>query len=107
MPIMPMDADGMTLALMLAVYAEKAKQSTAEDKTEGHGAANLAVYAFYDAMQRTATAFSQVLDCKRTTREAYERLIDYATRLELQLVELDLEEKEAASDGTGQGSDAR
>ena len=103
--MLPMDGDGMTLAIMSAMYAKRAKQEIGGDPK--HASTGLAMYAFYDAMERTAIACIQVLDCKRTVREAYERLIQYATDLELELTELDIEGKEAASDGTGEEQDAR
>lgn len=79
------EPNGMTFCIMASVYARKAKE------LERSGSAQFAMYAFYDAMERTALAVSQVLDAKRLPEEAYERLIDYATRLETQLGELDIE----------------
>lgn len=77
------EPDGITLSIMASIYARKAKEISRS------GAAQFAMYAFFDAMERTAVAFNQVLDGKRTPREAYEILIDYALRLEEELAELE------------------
>lgn len=77
------ESNGMSFCLMTAIYARKAKE------LERSGAAQFAMYAFYDAMERTALAVSQVLDAKRMPREAFDILTDYATRLEIELGELD------------------
>ena len=69
------EPDGMTLAIMASIYARRAKEVTRD------GIAQFAMYAFFDAMERTAIAFNNVLDGKRTTREAYDDLVDYAIRL--------------------------
>lgn len=78
------EANGMTLCIMLTIYASKAKEECAKrSKESGHSdPSQLAMYAFYDAVHRTALAINQVLDAKRKPDEAYERLIDYATGLE-------------------------
>lgn len=93
----PTDGGGMTLSIMLSIYARKAKDKPRE------GAAQFAMYAFYDAVERTAVAFNQVLDGKRSPSEAHDILIDYAKRLEEHLNELDAGE----SDGSLQGVDVR
>ena len=77
------EADAMTLCVMLSHYARSIKEKP------HNGTTQFMMYAFYDAVERTALAMSQVLDHKRSTREAFDRLIDYAERLELQLMEFD------------------
>lgn len=82
------EPDGMTLSIMASIYARRAKE------VHRSGAAQFAMYAFFDAMERTAVAFNQVLDGKRTPKEAYEILVDYALRLENQLEELEHADEE-------------
>lgn len=78
----------MTLSIMASIYARKAKEIA-----KGHTSrTQFAMYAFFDAMERTAVAFNNVLDGKRTPREAYDTLVDYALRLNQQLEELDDED---------------
>lgn len=75
------ETNGMAFAIMTAVYARKAKHEC------GKGATQLFMYAFYDAMERTALSEMQVLDAKRSPREAFDNLVDYAKRLEEHLDE--------------------
>lgn len=89
------DVNGMTLSIMASIYARRAK----ETQSKSEGATALTMYAFYDAMERTAVAFNQVLDAKRTPKEALDLLVDYASRLELELTELGDED---ANDSSGE-----
>lgn len=88
--------NGMVLSLMASVYARKAKQ---EQQEQSGSAVQLAMYAFYDAMERTALAFNQVLDAKRTPKEAFDIIADYGQRLQAQLEEIEeAEESDEDSD---------
>jgi hypothetical protein len=78
------EADAMTLCVMLSHYAASMKEQPRE------GSVQFMMYAFYDAVMRTSIAVSQVLDHKRSTREAFDILIDYSERLQKQLEELDV-----------------
>lgn len=80
------EADAMTLCVMLSHYARAIKEKPHEGTTQ------FMMYAFFDAMERTALACSQVLDRKRSTREAFDILIDYSERLQKELEELDAAE---------------
>ena len=84
------EPDGMTLSIMCSIYARKAKE-IAQGSSQR---AQLFMYAFFDAMERTAVAFNNVLDGKKTAREGYDWLIDYAIRLNQQLEELEDEDDE-------------
>ena len=75
--------DVVKLAVMTAIYARNSKQ------THRSGLAQLAMYAFHDAVERTALAFEQVIDGKRTADEAFDKLLEYAVGLETELSELD------------------
>lgn len=75
--------DAMTFALMAYIYAGEAK------KVQHDGVAQLAMYAFFDAMERMAIAVCHVLDGNGTPREEYENLLGYADRLSDYLAELD------------------
>ena len=77
------EADAMTLCVMLSRYAAAYKEK------EREGTAQFMMYAFFDAVQRTSLAVSQVLDRKRPTKEAFDILIDYADRLEEEIGRLD------------------
>lgn len=77
------EADAMTLCVMLSHYARAIKEKPHEGTTQ------FMMYAFFDAVERTSIAIGQVLDYKRSTREAFDNLIDYSERLQVQLEELD------------------
>lgn len=78
------ERDAIKLSIMLAIYGRAAKnRPDSED-----GFSKVALYAFHDALERTALAFQQVLDGKRTPEEAYERLVGYTVGLRNELREL-------------------
>lgn len=79
------EADAMTLCVMLSHYARATKEKSHKGTTQ------FMMYAFFDAVERTSIAMSQVLDHKRSTREAFDLLIDYSERLQQQLEEFDAE----------------
>lgn len=77
------ERDAIKLSIMLSIYGRAAKRRPDDD-----GLVKLALYAFDDALERTALAFQQVLDGKRTPEEAYEMLVEYASGLRDELHEL-------------------
>ena len=87
------ESNGMTLCIMLSIIADKTKRELEHESDERKMStiSRMTMYAFYDAIHRTVLAVSQVLDAKRSPNEAYERLMDYATRLEAELEGLDEE----------------
>lgn len=78
------ERDAIKLSILLSIYGRAAKRRDDSDD----GLTRLVLYAFNDAMERTALSFQQVLDGKRTPEEAYERLIEYASGLRVELGEL-------------------